>query len=645
MIPTDSRSAAEDPVAVFERAFACAVALVAAILLVAAVVIAVTLPYGEWDSLFFGTWSRLIGLHDGFHFAQVGAQDLHRPLFYVLQGGLWKVFGFHEALGRLLSLAFTVIFVASVVRIAYTWGGIFYGAAAGAVALAITDVAVHSSDGLTDVPAAAMIAVVAAVLFTMAPGRRRTALLVLTALLAVLAKPSGILGCVSLCAAEALGDRATLRARLRGTVAPIAGGVLLGLVYDWTQAHHIHMSLSRFLQSGVGAGIWAQKSAAARPEAIYGWMWLGRPLHILLIFGVAYGVLLVCRVPNTRAALGAAGFSWIWAWAGPAIAGHGFHAGASLSGLASYAVALGAPAAAIAAPDRIPSRLTVARLLIWALPSYLVWVEYAAYDTRLVSAAWPAVALLLGAAVVAILSGLERENLWAAGIVGVCVVLLALVNVVSLNGLGKAGWHDYRSNGISGLGNTAAMNNIALGQFEYELNALRPQLSASDRVFSEDARVGFSYPGRVHYDYPKSCSDFQGYRAFVELFSDESVAQAGSFDPTRCASLHLIASAPGVYAVYTLGPPRVAPTSTACTIPPPPSGLVAVFGAAGSEAAAQKLLDDDAHYGFEGLKIVQVKCNRFLILESGITTQQGRGMVSEAKPVHIHVVLTHLTGA
>jgi hypothetical protein len=339
----------------------------------------------------------------------------------------------------------------------------------------------------------------------------------------------------------------------------------------------------------------------------------------------------------------AAAFSWIWAWAGPAIAGHGFHAGLSLSGLASYAVALGSPAAALAAGDRIPSRLTIARLFVWALPAYLVWVEYAAYDTRLVSAAWPAMALLLGAAVVAIVSGLERESVEAAAVVALAVAVLALVNVVSLNGLGKPGWRAYRA---AGLSNTDALNNVVLGQFQDELNALRPQLGPTDRIFSEDARVGFYYPGRIHYDYPVDCNDFVGYRGFVELFSDESVAQAGSFDPTTCTSprLHLVGSQSGIWAVYTVGPPRVAPSASTCGIPPPPTGLVAVFGRAASAPAAQAILDTDQKYGFQNLQVVQTGCSEYLVLEAGVTREQGQGIVKEAKPLHIDVVLETLSG-
>lgn len=626
-----------------ERGFAVAVGLVALIVFGAAFLIAVTVPYGGWDSLYYGTWSRLIGLHGGFHYPGVLAVDLQRPFFYVLQGEIWHVFGFHEALGRLLSLLFAVTFVVAVVRIAYVWGGLLYGAAVGAVALAITDVAVHSSDGLTDVPAAAMIALVALVLWTTRAGRRRVVLLVLTALLAVLAKPSGVVGCISLCLAEALGSREELVQRLRQGVAPIAGGVALGLAYDWTQAHHEHMSLHSFLQSGVGAGIWAQKSAAARPEALWGSMWLGRPLHLLLIFGVAYAVLRVCRVDHRLAVYIAAPVSWIWAWAGPAAAGHSFHAGLSLSGLASYAFALATPAAALAPPERVPSVLRLGRLLVWAIPAYAIWVEYAAYDTRLVSAAWPALVLLLGGAAALVLAGLQKAYPAAAVVAAAALALLALTNVVSLNGFGKTGWQQYRSQGVSGFTDHALMRNVAYGQFGDELTALRPQVGSGDRIFSEDGRLPFFYPGRVKYDNPSGCDDVTRYRAVVLLFSDESIAQGGRSvaDMTQCRNprLYLVAEVPGNYAILTVGPPRSKPSASDCGAQRLPSGIAAIFGTSDSQAGAQRIVDGAKHYGFVQVQVLQTGCNQYLAVEPGLTEQQATGTVQEAKSVDLHVVL------
>ena len=58
----------------------------------------------------YGTWSRLIADHwPHLRFAAASAVDYHRPFFFVLQGTLWRIFGFHQALGRLLSLGFATL--------------------------------------------------------------------------------------------------------------------------------------------------------------------------------------------------------------------------------------------------------------------------------------------------------------------------------------------------------------------------------------------------------------------------------------------------------------------------------------------------------------------------------------------------------
>src|SRR5258706_15354751 len=81
------------PVAATSAAFGGLTVLFLAV----ALVIAIALPYGEWDSMSFGTWSRLIADHwPHLRFAGIGEADYHRPLFYVLQGTVWSIFGFHQ---------------------------------------------------------------------------------------------------------------------------------------------------------------------------------------------------------------------------------------------------------------------------------------------------------------------------------------------------------------------------------------------------------------------------------------------------------------------------------------------------------------------------------------------------------------------
>lgn len=627
----------------FERVFATAVGAVALFLFAAATLIAVTLPYGDWDSLFYSTWSRLIGLDGNFHQHAVYAVDLHRPLFYVLQGELWHVFGFHEWIGRLLSLLFAVIFVVAVTRIAWHWGGMLGAASCCVVALALTDLAVHSSDGLTDVPTAATLAAVAAVLWTMRPGRTHTLLLVVASLIAVLTKPTGIIGCAALCLAQLIDARADLVARLRTQITPIAAGVALGLAYDESQARHLHMSLRAFLQNGVGSGITVGQSAHARPEALWGWMWLGRPLHLLLAFALIYAGLRVAGLDNRWAALSAAPASWIWAWVGPAIAGGGFHLGTSLSGIAAYLLAAASPALLFAPAERVPSRLLLARLLVWATPAYVFWVLYADYDTRLLSAAWPALVLVLGFVLAGVIAGLRTVSVPAAAIAAAAVVVLAAVNVVELNDLGKSGWHGYWSGGISGIGDSALMRNVAYNEFEYELEAVERQVRASDKIFSEDARIGFFYPGQVTYDYPSDCSDLGGYNEFVQLYSNESVTQAQrSFttlaDASACSSLHLVAEESS-YAVFTVGKPHRPPAPDACGANPLPHGIAAVFARATTPGPVQAVADEAKKYGFVQVEVQRIGCETYLAVEPGLTQKQATGTVAEAKTVHLHVVL------
>jgi hypothetical protein len=54
------------------------------VLFLLALLVAVTLPYGEWDAMSLGTWSREIAGHwPTLHFFHVYFANYHRPLFYV----------------------------------------------------------------------------------------------------------------------------------------------------------------------------------------------------------------------------------------------------------------------------------------------------------------------------------------------------------------------------------------------------------------------------------------------------------------------------------------------------------------------------------------------------------------------------------
>jgi hypothetical protein len=87
--------------------------LCGAVFMAAAFMLAVVIPIHAQDALTFGEWSRLISEHWRLHYDAATPQEYGRPLFYVLQGWTWGVFGFHEPLGRILSGLFSVLLLGS----------------------------------------------------------------------------------------------------------------------------------------------------------------------------------------------------------------------------------------------------------------------------------------------------------------------------------------------------------------------------------------------------------------------------------------------------------------------------------------------------------------------------------------------------
>ena len=196
----------------------------------AAGLLAVTMPYKEWDALSYGEWSLLIADTGNLRFDGIGSVAYHRPLFYIGQGLLWLVFGYHEWIGRLFSLLFSLILAGSVWLIArhVSRREIVAGAAAVAV-LAMSPIhAEFVAGGLTDIPAGAMVAATAVVAWVYS-GRWRPLLLVVVAALAVMAKPTALTPLLGLLLATLIGPRADLRRRAYETALPLTAGVGLGL--------------------------------------------------------------------------------------------------------------------------------------------------------------------------------------------------------------------------------------------------------------------------------------------------------------------------------------------------------------------------------------------------------------------------------
>jgi hypothetical protein len=282
----------------------------------------------------------------------------------------------------------------------------------------------------------------------------------------------------------------------------------------------------------------------------------------LLIFAVAYALLRVAGLQHRLASALAVALTWFWAWYGASLSGIRFDPGTDWSGIAIWVVTASLVLVVFAPKTTVPGRLELARLLVWAVPAVVIWVKYAAYDTRLVSAAWPALILLIAVAVTMLIAAASQRIPLLAVIPAAALVILAVNNVYNLNGLGRAGWQQYRRSGLSGLRDPRAMENVALGQFQQELDPLRAHVGPDDRIIGADGRLGFFFPGRVNYSYPTSCSALHGYRAFVLLMSDESVAAAQAAgapateeDWAACKSprLTLLAAIPSNFAVFSIG--------------------------------------------------------------------------------------------
>ncbi len=630
-----------------------ALLLLAVLFLAAALVVALVLPYGEWDAMAFGSWSRQIAEHwPHIRFADAGAADYHRPLFYFLQGTLWSVFGFHQWLGRLLSLVFAVVFMAAMAWTAAQTVRVerrLAAAIAVVVVVLIGPFATYVVSGLSDVPAVAMVALTAALLLMPRLGSFRLPLVGVAATLAVLAKPSSLPALVGLGAAVLLGSRAGLRKRAIAAGA-IAVGTSVGLLYDLVQARFVHLGLRSFLTVGSG-GTYANLAASSRKRVLLDGGWLGSDLRLLVMFSIAYA--LIRLVKGHRTAVLAAFVVGIgWSWLGPHLAGErGVRVGILAAGTwtqqaavillaASLLLALLAPTAAI------PSRLQLARGLVWATPPFVVWALKVVYADRLLAPAWPGFVLLIAWATLPVFAtarAARRE--WLALVPAAMLIILGAYAVQNINGLGSSGWRQLRSGGLAGLGNAALMRNVGFGgDFSAEFNALEPQIGPHDRILSYDQRLRFFYLDQFDFAAPQACTQLQGHRIFVLLESDEVRQRYGAratpgYWEACPAKLTKVDERPGAYAIYVNGVPR--PTVGGCGAPTAAPGLVILFDQPfRTSAAAGAALKSIVAIGFPEAHVEYIGCANYQIIETGVPDPSvGQSILDEAKRANVEAQL------
>jgi len=540
--------------------------LTAAVFLALAFMLAVVLPIHAQDALTFGEWSRLISQHWHLHYDAATPQEYGRPLYYVLQGWLWGIFGFHEPLGRILSGLFSLLLLGSVAWLLSRrdWGSL----AAALAALALVSMPVYAAQvvsGLTDIPVAALVALAGALVWARRPGVGGAVAVGVASALAMLAKPSALLALAGLALAQLLVNE-SWRSKLLYRVAPVVAGVGLGLVYDAVQAGYVHQGLRTFLQAGVNTAYYRSLAEASRRYALLDGAWFGDGLRVAAFFAVAYSVLRLVGVRHRVSVLAGVPAALLFSWLGPWLAAHGSDTTVGSLHSAGAAVAALGTAAFLAAgmsgfQNAVATRRELLRLAIWATPTAVAWLVYGAYDFRLLAPAWPPLLSLIVLAALPAATAFARRGALVAAVPVALFAIVVAENAYNLDGLGKPGWSELRrTDDWLDRDQTRA---IVMPGFAGALAVVRRQMRPGDDLVSPEGAFRFFYPGHVEQSYPNACGFLHRFRVFV-LTTDEGtksymrdflhVSPEPSFWAS-CAQPHLTQLTDGSkgYAVFRVG--------------------------------------------------------------------------------------------
>jgi hypothetical protein len=420
------------------------------------------------------------------------------------------------------------------------------------------------------------------------------------------------------------------RASLAG-LAGLAAGAAVGVAYDAWQASRLDVSLTSLLRAG-NDDFWLARGDAARLDALAGGDWVGEGARLLIVLGLAFGIARAIDAGAPLALRLATAIALAWSVAGPLVADGslGYPFDGSVVGIFGWA---GLTAALVAASfvveDDAVTRRTYVALFVWLAPVAVLWAWQRPDEARLLAPAWAPLALLAAAALTCASLALLRARLAAAVVPAAALAVVAVANVVAVDGLGRSGWRDLLDLGPSGWRDHAEMENFAYGPFSYELNLARENVDDGDRVVSSDGRLTFFFPGQVDVGYAKTCSELEGARFFSFLASGESLEfaelQQQPTDPLgwiQCESpsVELVGEHAGIYAAFVVGgPPARAPAPEDCRITGAPGNLLdAVFGRDLSYADAVALQARALEVGFVGTRIERIGCSTFRVVVTGI---------------------------
>jgi hypothetical protein len=493
--------------------------------LLAALFVALVIPIHAQDALTFGEWSRLISQHWHLHYAAATGQEYGRPLFYVLQGWIWGIFGFAEPLGRLLSGLFSVLLLGSLVWLVRDrdWGSLA-GLLAAFALISSPVFAAQAVSGLTDIPVAALVALAGALVWGRRPAPARAGAIGIVSLLAMLTKPSALLALIGLALAQLLLSE-SWRSRLLYRVAPLGAGIGLGLLYDLVQARYVHQGLRTFLQAGVNSDYYRTLADEARRYALLDGNWFGDGLRVAVFFALLYAALRLAGVSHRLSVAVGVPLALLASWLGPWLAARqsdgtvgSFHSvGAAIAALGTAAFllfGLGSRDGAVA------SRGELARLGIWAIPTAAAWAVYGAYDFRLLTPAWPPLLALVALSALPAAKALAGRGAVALAVPFALFAIVVAENVYNLDGLQKSGWSEVRRTPRADWFDKPTMRAIVMPAFSRALAAVRPQMRPGDLLMSPEGAFRFFFPGHVEQSYPNNCNDLHRFRAFV-LTTDE----------------------------------------------------------------------------------------------------------------------------
>jgi 4-amino-4-deoxy-L-arabinose transferase-like glycosyltransferase len=493
--------------------------------LLAAFFLAVAIPIHAQDALTFGEWSRLVSEHWHLHYAAATSQEYGRPLFYVLQGWLWGVFGFAEPVGRVLSGLFSVLLLGSLVWLVRErdWGALA-GLLAAFALISVPVFAAQIVSGLTDIPVAALVALAGALLWRRHPTPARAAAVGVVSALAMLAKPSALLALGGLALAQLL-FRESWRERLVYRVAPVVAGIGVGLLYDVLQARYVHQDLQTFLQAGVNTDYYRTLADEARRYALLDGNWFGDGLRVAAFFALFYAALRLVGTRHRLAVALGAPLALLASWLGPWVAARESEVTVgALHSVGAAAAALGTTAflvlGLVAREDAVVSRAEVARLGVWAIPTCVAWAVYGAYDFRLLAPAWPPLLALVVLGALPAAAVLARLGPVPLAIPLVLFATVVAENFYNLDGLQKSGWSEVRRTPVGDWSDGSTMRAIVMPAFSRALEVVRPQMQGDDLLISPEGAFRFFFPGHVEQSYPNNCNDLHRFRVFV-LTTDE----------------------------------------------------------------------------------------------------------------------------